>query len=88
MSATQIVADAALGIADQAFLTVVIGYFISVFGFELLDMARNVAAFNLPGRVGQLFGVSLWEQAPLRSTLREGHFVDRPAHSFALLGNQ
>jgi hypothetical protein len=29
------------------------------FGVELLDMARDVAAFNLPARVGQLFGVSL-----------------------------
>jgi hypothetical protein len=28
-------------------------------GLELLDKARNVAAFNLPARVGQLFGVSL-----------------------------
>jgi hypothetical protein len=25
----------------------------------LLDMARGVADFNLPARVGQLFGVSL-----------------------------
>ena len=29
------------------------------FGLEMLDMARGVADFNLPGRVGQLFGVSL-----------------------------
>jgi hypothetical protein len=29
------------------------------FGLELLDVARDVAAFNLPARVGQLFGVSL-----------------------------
>jgi hypothetical protein len=29
------------------------------FGLELLDMARDVAAFNLPARAGQLFGVSL-----------------------------
>jgi hypothetical protein len=29
------------------------------FGVELLDMARDVAAFNLPARVGQLFGVGL-----------------------------
>jgi hypothetical protein len=28
-------------------------------GFGLLDMARDVAAFNLPARLGQLFGVSL-----------------------------
>jgi hypothetical protein len=26
------------------------------FGLELLDMARDVAAFDLPARVGQLFG--------------------------------
>jgi hypothetical protein len=26
---------------------------------ELLDMARDVAAFNLPARVGHLFGVIL-----------------------------
>jgi hypothetical protein len=29
------------------------------FGLELLDMARDVAAFNLPAPLGQLFGVSL-----------------------------
>jgi hypothetical protein len=29
------------------------------FGLELLGMARGMAAFNLPARVGQLFGVSL-----------------------------
>jgi hypothetical protein len=29
------------------------------FGLELLDMARGVADFNLPARVGQLFGVCL-----------------------------
>jgi hypothetical protein len=29
------------------------------FGLELLDMARGVADFNLPARVGLLFGVSL-----------------------------
>jgi hypothetical protein len=29
------------------------------FSLELLDMARDVAAFNLPARVGQLFEVSL-----------------------------
>jgi hypothetical protein len=29
------------------------------FGLELLDMAGGVAALNLPGRAGQLFGVSL-----------------------------
>jgi hypothetical protein len=30
-----------------------------LFGLELLDMARGMAAFNLPARVGQFFGVSL-----------------------------
>jgi hypothetical protein len=30
-----------------------------LFGLELLDMAREVAAFNLPARVGQLFGIGL-----------------------------
>jgi hypothetical protein len=29
------------------------------FGADLLGMARGVAAFNVPARVGQLFGVSL-----------------------------
>jgi hypothetical protein len=29
------------------------------FGLELLDMARDVATFNLPSRVGQLLGGSL-----------------------------
>jgi hypothetical protein len=30
-----------------------------LFGLELLGMVREVAAFNLPAQVGQLFGVSL-----------------------------
>jgi hypothetical protein len=56
----QIAAGAALGIAAQAFLVVaIIGYIMPLFGLELLDMARDVAAFNLPARVGQLFRVSL-----------------------------
>jgi hypothetical protein len=56
----QVALGAALGIAAQAFLVVVvIGYVMPLFGLELLDMAREVAAFNLPARVGQLFGVSL-----------------------------
>jgi hypothetical protein len=51
---------AALGIAAQALLVVVIiGYVMPFFGLELLDMARDVATFNLPARVGQLFGVGL-----------------------------
>jgi hypothetical protein len=27
-------------------------------GLELLDMARDVTAFNLPAQMGQLFGVT------------------------------
>jgi hypothetical protein len=38
---------------------VIIGYVMPFFDLELLDMARDVAAFNLPARMGQLFGVSL-----------------------------
>jgi hypothetical protein len=34
-------------------------YIMPWLGFGLLDMARDVAAFNLPARLGQLFGVSL-----------------------------
>jgi hypothetical protein len=30
-----------------------------LFDLELLGMARDVTAFNLPARVGQLFGGSL-----------------------------
>jgi len=30
-----------------------------LFGLEWLDMARGVADFNVPARVGQLFGVNL-----------------------------
>jgi hypothetical protein len=57
---TQVAAGAALGIAAQAFLVVVIiGYIMPFFGLELLDMARDVAALNPPAQVGQLFGVSL-----------------------------
>jgi hypothetical protein len=56
----QVATGAALGIAAQVFLVVVIiGYVMPFFGLELLDMARDVADFNLPARVGQLFGVSL-----------------------------
>jgi len=57
---TQVAAGAALGIAAQGFLVwVIIGHAMPFFGLELLDMARGVADFNLPARVGQLFGVSL-----------------------------
>jgi hypothetical protein len=56
----QVAAGAALGIAAQAFLVVVIiGYIMPWLGADLLDMARDVVAFDLPARVGQLFGVSL-----------------------------
>jgi hypothetical protein len=37
----------------------IIGYVMPFFGLELLGVARDVAAFNLPARVGQLFGVTL-----------------------------
>jgi hypothetical protein len=56
----QVAAGAALGITAQVFLVwVIIGYVMPFFGLELLDMARDVAAFNLPARVGHLFGVGL-----------------------------
>jgi hypothetical protein len=55
----QVAAGAALGIAAQAILAVgIIGYVMPWLGLGLLDMARDVAAFNLPARVGQLLGVS------------------------------
>jgi hypothetical protein len=51
------------GIGQQpllgTYLLVQYGYVMPFFGLELLDMARDVAALNLPARVGQLFGVSL-----------------------------
>lgn len=53
----QLAAGAALGIAAQGLLVVlIIGYVMAFFGLELLDMAREVAAVNLPARAGQLFG--------------------------------
>ena len=56
----QVAAGAVLGIAAQVFLVwVIIGHVMPSFGLELLDMARAVADFNLPARVGQLFGVGL-----------------------------
>jgi hypothetical protein len=49
-----------LDIAAQAFLAALATiYVMPFFDLELLDMARDVAAFNLPARVGQLFGVGL-----------------------------
>jgi hypothetical protein len=57
---TQVAAGTALGIVAQVFLVwAIIGHVMPFFGLELLDMARDVAAFNLPARVGQLFGASL-----------------------------
>jgi hypothetical protein len=53
---TQVAAGAVLGIAAQVFLVWgIIGHIMPFFGLELLGMARDVAAFNLP----QLFGFSL-----------------------------
>ena len=39
--------------------TGIIGRIMPLFGLELLDVTYDVAALNLPSRVGQLFGVSL-----------------------------
>jgi hypothetical protein len=48
-------AGAGLGIAAQGFLAlVIIRYAIPLFGLDLLDMARAVAAFDLPARAAQL----------------------------------
>ena len=45
----QVATGAALGTAAQLFLVgVIIGHVMPLFGLELLDMARGVAAFNLP----------------------------------------
>jgi hypothetical protein len=56
----QIATGAALGIAAQVFLVwVMIGHVMPLFGPELLGIARDVAAFNLPARLGHLLGVSL-----------------------------
>jgi hypothetical protein len=56
----QVAAGGALGIVAQVFLVwVIIGHVMPFFGLELLDMARGVADFNLPARVGQLLGVNL-----------------------------
>lgn len=45
-------------------VVVIIGYILPFFGLELLDMARDVAAFNLPVRVGPLFGSACSEHPP------------------------
>jgi hypothetical protein len=56
----QIVMGAALGVAAQVLLIVgIIGYVMPWLGLGLLDMARDVAAFNLPARIGLLFSGSL-----------------------------
>jgi hypothetical protein len=53
----QVASGAALGIAAQVLLVVVIiGYVLPWFGPDLLGIAEAVAAFNLPARVGQLLG--------------------------------
>ena len=53
---TQVALGAALGIAAQVLLVVVlIGYVMPLFGLELLDMARGVAEFDLPMRTWQFF---------------------------------
>jgi hypothetical protein len=52
----QIALGAILGVVAQALLIVgVISYVMPWLGFGLLDMARGVAAFSLPLRIGQLF---------------------------------
>jgi hypothetical protein len=39
-------------VALRSLVWVIIGHMMPFFGLELLDMARDVADFNLPGRVG------------------------------------
>jgi hypothetical protein len=70
---------------------VIIGYVIPFFGLELVDMARGVADFNLPARVGELFGVSLQGGGAQRTTL--GHpsglqTRERPKRSKGVRGLQ
>jgi hypothetical protein len=53
---TQMFAGAGLGIAAQGFLALVIlHYAIPLLGFDLLGMARAVAAFDLPMQLWQIF---------------------------------
>jgi hypothetical protein len=62
----QVAAGAVLGIAAQIFLVwAILGHVMPFFGLELLGMARDVAAFDLPAQVGHLFGVSLQEPSAL-----------------------
>ncbi|HEY4847153.1 MAG TPA: hypothetical protein VIH87_04980 [Methylocella sp.] len=52
----QMFAGAGLGIAAQAFLALgLIFHVMPWMGLDLLDMARAVAAFDLPARMGKLF---------------------------------
>lgn len=56
----QMFAGAGLGIAAQAFLAWgLIFHVMPWIGLDLLDMARTVAAFDLPMRIGQLFAGTL-----------------------------
>jgi hypothetical protein len=56
----QVLLGTVLGTAAQLFLMVgIIGYVLPWLGLGLLGTAHGVATFNLPARVGQLFGVSL-----------------------------
>jgi hypothetical protein len=53
----QVAMGTALGIAAQVLLVVgIIGYVMPWLGLALLEVARDVAAYNLPARVGHLFG--------------------------------
>ena len=45
--------------AQAALAVVVIGYVISRLDLGLLDLARDVAAFNVPAKVGHVFGTIL-----------------------------
>jgi len=50
--ALQVVGGVILGVAAQALaVVVVIGYVMPWLGFDLLDMARTVAAWDLPGKL-------------------------------------
>ena len=58
MTASVTAAPVCIG-AQAIWAVVIIGDVMPFFGLELLGIARDVADFNLPARVGQLFGVSL-----------------------------
>ena len=56
----QTVGGGLLGIAAPVLLAwVIIRYAMPFSGQEFLDLARNLAAFNFPARMGQLFGGTL-----------------------------